>query len=133
MTEDRARRLKDWTSYEQEMETERRQFRQEEMLRGIRDIVEGQGKSRVAEPLDRATLTCHLDEGPTRTLAPGSSNFLMTVDPRILKRRRGADDFIGLTPDTPFAQGQNLNLNRVRQCLASRNSSCDSGMDVRDH
>ena len=60
MTEDRARRLKDWTSYEQEMETERRQFRQEEMLRGIRDIV---------------------DEGPTRTLAPGASNFLMTVDP----------------------------------------------------
>jgi hypothetical protein len=39
MTEDRVRRLRDWTNYEQEEEVERDRFRQEDMIRGIRDIV----------------------------------------------------------------------------------------------
>jgi len=106
MRKDRVRRLKDWTGYEQRMEMERRQFRQEEMMRGIRNIVEGWGKSQTPKQLEEAPSTYYLDNGTAGTPALGSSNFLMTVDPRILKRRRGLDGTIEIAVNPPSSTSQ---------------------------
>jgi hypothetical protein len=117
VTEDRAHRLRDWTGYEQEIKMERHQFRQEEMMRGIRNIVEGQGESQTPKPLSGATLNHYLDDGPAETPTPGSSNFLMTVDPRLLKHQQGLEDSIEITPDSPLSSLHSLHGADAMQVL----------------
>src|SRR5882672_12574562 len=132
MTEDRVRRLRDWMNYEQEEEVERDHFRQEDMIRGIRDIVAEREGSESPDQLPGPILTLTSDGVMPRAPNNSPSNFLMTIDPRILKRRRGTEDIIEVTPDSPLARGQVLDLNRAR-CLASKDSALDNGVEARDH
>jgi hypothetical protein len=110
MTEDRVRRLRDWTDYEQEIEVERDRFRQEDMIRGIGNIV-----------AEREGSMSPGDGVMSRTLRDSSSNFLMTVDPRLLTAP-GRAERIEITPDSSSFTGQVLDLNQARRC-ASRNLS----------
>ena len=109
MTEDRVRRLRDWTNYEQEVEEERSRFRQEDMVQGIRDIVaEHDGSSSPDLPADTTS----------GDPVDASSNFLMTIDPRLLDHRR-VHESINVSPNSSFGPGQVLNPNRACQ-VASR-------------
>jgi len=84
MMRDRMRRLKDWTTYEQEREIEKCRFRQEEMLRGIRDIAGERTKLTTPELLTRHNAISFQEDASSGAAAPKSSRYLATMDPRLL-------------------------------------------------
>lgn len=102
MTEDQVQRLRDWTNYEQEAEEERR----------IREIVAERNK--------------------TTSPQESSSNFLMTIDPRLLSRHR-IHKLIDITPDSPSGPGQVLMPSRACRVAPGEDdfrAACQSPINV---
>ncbi|KIM71157.1 hypothetical protein PILCRDRAFT_805321, partial [Piloderma croceum F 1598] len=127
MTASRARRLRDWRKYDQDLEEEKRSFRREEMLRGLNHIVNEQHRSPTPELLvgPASAQMSFNDLDSSLVASEFSSSYVNTVNPRMLKRRRILNGILDIaqreiTPDSSYSPEQILNINRSRQVASGR-------------
>jgi len=137
MTASRARRLRDWRKYDQELEEEKQSFRREEMLRGLNHITSEQHRSPTPELLVRPASTQSSFDNLESSLVASefSSSYVNTVDPQMLKRRRILDGILDIaqrdiTPDSSYSPEQILNINRSRQVVSGRLAFPDENENI---